>query len=130
MKPPTLERSRPKYEAIFQAIRQEIESGALPHGAPLASEADLCEQMRVSRGPVRQALAELQRQGLVKRQPGKGSFVHNPVRVEPPPETAVRQLLVILNSKGASPGNFVAYELVEGLSHAIEEAGERYHLSF
>ncbi len=130
MKPTTLERSRPKYEAILHAIRREIESGALPHGAPIASESELCEQMRVSRGPVRQALAELQRQGLVRRQPGKGSFVNNPVRVEAPAETALRQLLVVMNSKGATPGNFVAHELVEGLSHAAEEAGERYRLSF
>jgi DNA-binding LacI/PurR family transcriptional regulator len=130
LKSQTLERKQPKHETIALAIRREIESGVLAHGMALASESQLCEQLRVSRGPVRQALAELQRQGLIRRQPGKGSFVHNPARVEPPPETAVRQLLVLLNAVGATPANFVAHELVDGLSRAVDEAGDRYRLNF
>ncbi|MBS0198246.1 MAG: GntR family transcriptional regulator [Planctomycetes bacterium] len=128
MKTQSLERRKPKHERILEAIRQEIESGVLPHGAALASEAQLCEKLKASRGPIRQALAELQRRGLVKARPGKGSFVHNPVAVAP--KAAVKQLLVLVNSVGATPSNFVAHELIDGLSRAVEEAGEKYRLSF
>ena len=128
LKTQSLERKRPKHERILEAIRQDIESGVLPHGAPLASESQLCEKLKASRGPIRQALAELQRRGLVTRRPGKGSFVHNPVRVKV--KATVKQLLVLINSVGATPANFVAYELIDGLSHAAEEAGDRYRLSF
>ena len=130
MKSPTLERRKPKHESIYQTIRQEIESGVLEHGAALASESQLCERLHASRGPVRQALAELQRQGLIRRQPGKGSFVHNPQRTEPSTDRAIRHLLVLINAIGATPANFVAHELVDGLGRAVEEAGERYRLSF
>lgn len=128
MKTQTFERKKPKHERILEAIRQEIESGVLPHGAALASESQLCQKLKASRGPIRQALAELQRQGLVKARPGKGSFVHNPVEVSG--VIAVRQMLVLINSMGATPANFVVHELIDGLSRAAEEAGERYRLTF
>ncbi len=128
MRTQTLERKKPKHEQILEAIRQEIESGVLPHGAALASESQLCQKLKASRGPIRQALAELQRQGLVRARPGKGSFVHNPIAVNG--TVAVRQLLVLVNSVGATPANFVVHELIDGLSRAAEEAGERYRLTF
>lgn len=130
MKPQTLERRKPKHEQIFQAIRQEIESGTLTHGAALASESELCEQLKASRGPVRQALAELQRQGLIRRQPGKGSFVQNPAKFQASTDRTTTHLVVLINALGATPANFVAHELVDELSRAVDEIGSGYQLSF
>lgn len=130
MRTQTFERKKPKHERILEAIRREIESGVLPHGAALASESQLCLKLKASRGPIRQALAELQRQGLVKARPGKGSFVHNPAAAESSSAVSVRQMLVLINSMGATPANFVVHELIDGLSRAAEEAGDRYRLTF
>jgi GntR family transcriptional regulator len=71
-----------RYRAIEQYLRSLVE-GASP-GAPLPSEAELCERFSVSRMTVRQALAELTNDGLVERRRGQGTFVaHRPVHRRP-----------------------------------------------
>lgn len=60
--------------AVAQSLRASIVSGELAAGFRLV-ETDLAEQFGVSRGPVRDALAELQHTGLVELRPRKGSFV-------------------------------------------------------
>jgi GntR family transcriptional regulator len=71
-----------RYREIERYLRTLVE-GASP-GAPLPSEAELCERFSVSRMTVRQALAELTNDGLVERRRGQGTFVaHRPVHRRP-----------------------------------------------
>jgi GntR family transcriptional regulator len=73
---------RTRYREIERYLRTLVE-GARP-GAPLPSEADLCERFSVSRMTVRQALQELSNDGLVERRRGQGTFVaHRPVHRRP-----------------------------------------------
>ena len=60
--------------AVTQSLRAAIVSGELAAGSRLV-ETDLAEQFGVSRGPIRDALAELQHTGLVELRARKGSFV-------------------------------------------------------
>ena len=55
-------------------LRDLILSGSFPPGARLLQEA-LAERLGVSRMPVRQALLALEREGLVKTDPWRGSIV-------------------------------------------------------
>ena len=50
-------------------------NGELRPGDQLPTEAELCERLGVSRAPVRQAMADLSRDGLIYRRAGAGSFV-------------------------------------------------------
>jgi GntR family transcriptional regulator len=71
-----------RYREIERYLRTQVE-GARP-GAPLPSEAELCERFSVSRMTVRQALQELTNDGLVERRRGQGTFVaHRPVHRRP-----------------------------------------------
>ena len=71
-----------RYREIERFLRAQVE-GARP-GAPLPSEAELCERFSVSRMTVRQALQELTNDGLVERRRGQGTFVaHRPVHRRP-----------------------------------------------
>lgn len=65
----------PLYYQIKQYFKQQIETGELKPGDQLPTEAELCERLGVSRAPVRQAMAELAREGLIYRRAGAGSFV-------------------------------------------------------
>ncbi len=62
--------------AVTASLRSAIVSGEIPAGGRLV-ETDLAEQFGVSRGPIRDALAELQRSGLVELRARKGSFVRS-----------------------------------------------------
>ena len=62
------------WESIAEMLRDEILEGRLAAGARLV-ETDLAARFGVSRGPVRDALAELARQGLAVDLPRRGTFV-------------------------------------------------------
>jgi GntR family transcriptional regulator len=65
----------PIYSQVASFLRQRIRNGELGPGAKLARELDLARQLGVSRIPVRHALAILEREGLVRRLHGRGTFV-------------------------------------------------------
>lgn len=67
--------SDPLHRRVYRAIADEIATGALPPGARLPSERELCERLSVSRATVRRALAELGADGLVEPSVGRGTFV-------------------------------------------------------
>ncbi len=64
-------------DAVVNSIREMIESGQYEVGHKLPAEAAFCEQMKVSRTCVREALRVLQTLGYVEIRPGKGAFVGN-----------------------------------------------------
>lgn len=68
----------PLYDQLREAIVQMISVRGLAPGDLLPSEHQLCEDFKVSRTVVRQALAELDNDGLVRRVKGKGTFVGHP----------------------------------------------------
>lgn len=59
---------------LFVRLKENILSGKLRNGEKL-TEKDLCEQYRVSRTPVREALVQLQAEGLIENVPNRGAFV-------------------------------------------------------
>ena len=68
----------PLYHQLKQWIAGRILSGELATGEQLPGEFELCAQFGISRGVVRQALAELRYEGLVERRRGRGTFVAAP----------------------------------------------------
>jgi DNA-binding GntR family transcriptional regulator len=59
---------------IVQALRESILDGVLPPGLQVRQEA-LAEQFGVSRVPVREALRQLEAEGLIQTELHKGAFV-------------------------------------------------------
>ena len=68
----------PLYTQLVGIIKRHISSGALAVGELLPSEAELCRTLDISRNTVRQAIGELEEEGLVVRKRGKGTFVADP----------------------------------------------------
>ncbi|WP_104043715.1 FadR/GntR family transcriptional regulator [Arthrobacter sp. ZGTC412] len=62
-------------EAVFNAVRQDIESERLVVGSKLSSEATLSQQYGVSRSVIREALRSCTALGLTVTKTGKGTFV-------------------------------------------------------
>ncbi|HWC16281.1 MAG TPA: GntR family transcriptional regulator, partial [Terriglobales bacterium] len=68
----------PAYRRIQNAIRERIENGRLKPGELVDSERELAKTHGVSLMTARHALAELQREGLVERHRGSGTYVAPP----------------------------------------------------
>ncbi|MGJ0389645.1 GntR family transcriptional regulator [Microbacterium sp. CGR1] len=68
----------PMYDQLRQLIVEGITRDGLQPGDPLPGEHRLCERYGISRTVVRQALAQLEHEGLVERVKGKGTFVSRP----------------------------------------------------
>ena len=67
----------PYYYQIANLLRGKIESGELFAGMKLPKELDLSKHFGVSRVTLRQALAILEKEGLVTRERRKGTFVNH-----------------------------------------------------
>jgi GntR family transcriptional regulator len=72
---------QPLYERIEKQLRRRLDD--LADGEPFPSEPRLAEEFGVSRMTVRQALAGLERDGLLERVPGRGSFVRRAASERP-----------------------------------------------
>ena len=68
-------KSAPKWEIFQQQLRKQVLSGDFVPGDALPSETVLCEQTRLARSTIRQALNKLEKEGIIRRIQGKGTFV-------------------------------------------------------
>ncbi|MED1793608.1 GntR family transcriptional regulator [Brevibacillus nitrificans] len=69
--------STPFYKQLKSIIMDDIESGKLSSGDKLPSERELAELYGVSRMTARHTLSVLEREGIVERRVGAGTFITN-----------------------------------------------------
>lgn len=72
-----IDRENPQklYLQLYEILRGKIENGDWAVGSQIPTEEDLCKTYEVSKATVRLAVSELVRQGYLRRQQGKGTFV-------------------------------------------------------
>jgi len=68
---------QPVYAQIMDQIKAAAASGALQSGEALPGIRPLAEQLRINRNTVAKAYVELEREGVIETQPGKGCFLRN-----------------------------------------------------
>jgi len=64
-----------RWRQIMHSLERQIDDGSLTPGARLPTEAQMAAQFAVNRHTVRRALEELSRNGLIRIEQGRGSFV-------------------------------------------------------
>jgi GntR family transcriptional regulator len=68
----------PYYVQLIRLIKAQINDGTWKPGDQIPGEPELCDQYHISRTVVRQALRELEIEGLIVRRKGRGTFVAPP----------------------------------------------------
>jgi len=72
----------PLYQQIKETLRNGILDGTYAPHSRMPSESELQQRFDVSRITIRQALGDLQKEGLIFKVHGKGSFVSQPKAVQ------------------------------------------------
>jgi len=72
----------PYYVQLRSILEDRIAKGEFNTGDQLPSESEICTKFKVSRTVVRQALQEMEFDGVVVKKKGKGTFVAEPKLVE------------------------------------------------
>ena len=114
-----------KQEWVYSTLKEAILSCALAPGARLTLD-DLAEQLKVSRVPVREALLQLQVEGLVDITPHAGAVV-SPISLD-----SIHELFMILEELEVLAGKVVAKraasedlkgleDMLAGMEEAITE---------
>ena len=67
--------AQPKYQLLQQWLRDQINSREYTANQQIPTELELAEQFGYSRQTIRQAISGLEQEGLLKRTPGRGTFV-------------------------------------------------------
>ena len=70
-----VETNQPKYELVKSFLLAELKAGHLKPGDSLPSEPKLANSLEVARSTIRQAFGELEREGIIERHPGQGTFI-------------------------------------------------------
>jgi DNA-binding FadR family transcriptional regulator len=65
---------------VYRSLLRSIKDGLMVPGAKLPNERELAQQLNTSRTAVRSALAMMERQGLLRRRVGSGTFLTEDAR--------------------------------------------------
>ena len=68
----------PLYYQLISIIKRNLSVGILKAGDIIPSEEELCDALEISSSTVRQAIGELEAEGLVVRRRGLGTFISEP----------------------------------------------------
>jgi len=117
------------YQQILDGIKREISEGRLAPGSPLPSFRGLAEDLLVSVITVKRAYEELERDGIIYRRQGLGTFVSDMGhgRSREVKKTRARELLQEAAREGSEAG-LSDREIVQLLREVIEAKGELVHV--
>lgn len=103
----------------MEQLRQRVRSGHWKPGAQIDSETQLAREFGLCRATITKSLKELEREGLLRSQRGKGRFVIDPSA------RRTRTIGLILSNQDW-PGNPILVEMLSGVRQVIGDAA--YHL--
>ena len=117
--------AEPKYQALVEALRRDVEAGVLPPGTRLPPHRELASRLGVAIGTVSRAYAIAERRGIVRGQVGRGTFVgrEDPSYREGADEANTAELFDL------SRGRLVRASDDLKLAHTLEELSQRADLN-
>jgi GntR family transcriptional regulator len=112
----------PLYVQVKNALRTSVLDGDYPPMSRMPSESELQAMFEVSRITIRQALSDLQREGLIFKVHGKGSFVSQPKAFQD--VTSLQGFAEAMSASGHEIVNrVVQFRFVPASAHVGEKLG-------
>ncbi len=119
------------HKQLTTDFRERILDGRLPAGTRLLNDNELAAQYQLSRDTVRQVLAHLADEGLIKRIQGRGTFVcQPPPKDQGTPVVPERKQIGLLLSIGDRSGSSYPQDILVGVEQAVKSHGYSISLSY
>lgn len=126
--PPTIRRSKSLHKQVYEALRASILGGELAPGDRLV-ETQLAEKLQVSRTPLREALRQLQQEGLVSADTSGGLRVTTMTRQDAVElydcRLALEQTAVAEACHHATPEQLHQLEQLVTQAEALQQSGSQ-----
>ena len=103
----------PKYSRLKEYLKEQMKRGVIAPGSQLPSENMLAEEFKISRHTVRQALNDLENEGLIFREQGRGTFRSYPTRVKGKVVALVTTYI----------SEYIFPEVIRGIEEVLSAAG-------
>lgn len=94
----------PIYVQLKDAIKHAVKAGVYPQGAQLPTVRQLAVQLKINANTVSRAYAELEREGVLSTQQGRGTFITLPNAVDYEKLGRMEQLAEQLLTEAAGMG--------------------------
>ena len=107
--------NRPLYVQIMDEVRRGLVRGTLSPEDALPSVRELASSLQINPRTVSQAYAELEREGIVRVRPGKGTFVAPEVRPEENERPRLAREVALRTLADASRNGLLLDEVMEAL---------------
>lgn len=115
--------AQPLHDQVTEILRNKIVDGVLRPGTPI-SERELCEELEVSRTPLREALKVLASEGLVQLFRNRGAIV-SPISVE-----TIEDKLAVLAALEGYAARQVCERATDAQLRELAELHERFSQHF
>ena len=112
------------YRAVLDWIRQAVASCEPRKGDRLPSEKELCEQFGLSRQTIRHATGELEKEGLLTRVRGSGTYVGGSISLQRTPK--YKNIAVV----STYMDSYIFPPTIRGIESVLAEAGYSTQLAF
>jgi DNA-binding LacI/PurR family transcriptional regulator len=109
--------TQPKYEQLRDYFAKQMITGRLRAGEKIPSEHHLVEVLGLARTTIRQAMAALENEGLIRRVQGKGTFVEEDARRKLQHGQDIFALMVPETRTGFYPSLLHGFEAAAGNVH-------------
>lgn len=103
----------PKYFRLKEYLKEQMKRGAITPGSQLPSENMLVDQFKISRHTVRKALRDLEVEGLIFREQGRGTFCAYPA-------TAKGQTVAVVTTYISE---YIFPAVIRGIEEVLSAAG-------
>jgi len=107
--------NRPLYVQIMDEVRRGLVRGTLSPEDALPSVRELASSLRINPRTVSQAYLELEREGLVRVRPGKGTFVAPEVRPDRDERPRLAQEVARRTLADASRNGLLLEDVIEAM---------------
>ena len=111
-----------KYQKLYQWLREQIIEGRLAPGNRVYSELKLAEMFQISRQTVRQAISMLEKDGLVSRARGSGTYVTEQSQKYTRRNTKVIGVIMTYVD------DYIFPSIISGINACLSEAGYTINL--